>query len=577
MSKGLKKIYKSHVTKCMIIAICFTLLLTVAQIKTAAVQVSDFTDVSAFIPVYESELNYIVEEVNVMNGTSSSTFSPGNSILRADALVTMCRVFQIDVLPYQSYSIPFTDVPANAYYTNYVKWAYHEGIISGTSATTFSPQDPMERQQICLVFLRVCNNQGITLPDNGDTTFLFTDDNLIESIYKEAVYRLYRAGIITGASGAYFHPSDPMMRIHYCLFLFRYYDPELPNSPYDFLKTSGPNLVACRWLCELGTESEIRINNGDWISPSINQDFPNEGYRFCKRTFSNLNGGTTYTVKVRTIKHLTNTDIYSPIQTVYITAKHKYQLELKNWFDSGYSVGHSESSTTSKNKINSYSQAVSNRYLQLFDLDVTYSTSPFQSSLDTCKGTVTGSNLLSNCTHSTQRHDFSLNKSGENYSTIYSNFTSFVQGSNVKTQAYWTQHRTYWDSDMSDGGINRSFSTSNYHIFLLNHFSSDRDLNSKGVLMHELNHQIGAKDHYHEEMEAGDIKTCKRAVANNGNGICSCQDCNDENGTQFRPGSCIMNNSYQSINNSNILCDACKSDILAHLNSHHISPSSTQQ
>ena len=130
---------------------------------------------------------------------------------------------------------------------------------------------------------------------------------------------------------------------------------------------------------------------------------------------------------------------------------------------------------------------------------------------------------------------------------------------------------------MSDGGINRSFSTSNYHIFLLNHFSSDRDLNSKGVLMHELNHQIGAKDHYHEEMEAGDIKTCKRAVANNGNGICSCQDCNDENGTQFRPGSCIMNNSYQSINNSNILCDACKSDILAHLNSHHISPSSTQQ
>ena len=95
------------------------------------------------------------------------------------------------------------------------------------------------------------------------------------------------------------------------------------------------------------------------------------------------------------------------------------EKKMNNWFDSGYSVGHSESSATSKNKINSYSQAVKNRYLQLFDLDVTYSTASFQSSLDTCKGTVTSSNVLSDCTHPTQRHDFSLHKDGDNYN--YSN------------------------------------------------------------------------------------------------------------------------------------------------------------
>ena len=577
MTKGIITIYKSRITKCLVIAICFTFLLTVAQIKATAAQVSDFTDVSAYIPGYESQLNYIVEEVSVMNGTSSTTFSPTNSISRADALVTFCRVFQIDVLPYQSYSIPFTDVPSNAYYSNYVKWAYHEGIVSGTSATTFSPLDPMKRQQICLVFLRVCNNQGVTLPDNGDTTFVFADDSSIGSAYKAAVYRLYRAGIILGAPGAYFHPSDSMIRIHFCLFLFRYYNPERPVAPYEIVKQAGGNSVTCRWRCELGAESEILINNGNWVSPTISIDFPDDGYRYCFKTFSNLNGNTTYVIKIRTIKHLTNTEIYSSLKTVNITTKHKYQFEINNWFDSGYSVGNSESSTTSKNKINNYLQAVSNRYLQLFDLEVTYNTQSFQSSLDSCKGTVTSSNLLSDCIHSTLRHDFALNKSGENYSTIYSNFTSFVQGSNVKTQAYWTQHRTYRNSDMSSGSTNRSFSSGNY-VFLLNRFSSNnRDLYSKGVLMHELNHQIGAKDHYHEEMVSGVVTSCKRSVANGGNGICSNLQCNTKNGTQYRPDSCIMNNSYQDISNSNILCDACKNDILAHLNSHHISPSSTQQ
>jgi len=46
----------------------------------------------------------------------------------------------------------FTDVPANAYYANAVKWAVSEGVTTGTTTTTFSPNSTCTTAQI-LTFL----------------------------------------------------------------------------------------------------------------------------------------------------------------------------------------------------------------------------------------------------------------------------------------------------------------------------------------------------------------------------------------------------------------------------------------
>lgn len=51
---------------------------------------------------------------------------------------------------------PFTDVPANASYYNAVAWAYSNGIISGTTATNFSPMASCRRCQM-VVFLEKFN------------------------------------------------------------------------------------------------------------------------------------------------------------------------------------------------------------------------------------------------------------------------------------------------------------------------------------------------------------------------------------------------------------------------------------
>ena len=49
----------------------------------------------------------------------------------------------------------FTDVAEGTYYTNAVKWAVKNGITSGTSATTFSPNADCSRAQI-VTFLYRC-------------------------------------------------------------------------------------------------------------------------------------------------------------------------------------------------------------------------------------------------------------------------------------------------------------------------------------------------------------------------------------------------------------------------------------
>jgi len=90
-------------------------------------------------------------------------------------------------------------------------------------------------------------------------------------------------------------------------------------------------------------------------------------------------------------------------------------------------------------------------------------------------------------------------------------------------------------------------------------------------LMHELNHQFEANDHYHEAPSG--MSSCMRIAKIGGSGFCSNALCNKNNGTINRPDTCIMNNSRQDISSSNIICgtlnSGCKGNIMSHLRSSH--------
>ena len=227
-----------------------------------------------------------------------------------------------------------------------------------------------------------------------------------------------------------------------------------------------------------------------------------------------------------------------------------YFATVNNYFDNGYSVYYSENTGTSTSKVSGYMNAISNRYHDLFSLEITYNGATYYSSpIDNCKGTVTSSNIDTLCNHSGLWHTDRNN--------VISAFQSAYTGDSITTNVLWSCHLITSTATNGDTNYNRSCSAGTAIIMIERSSLLQRDTNSKGVLMHELNHQFGAVDHYHELRDKNDPTSCKFKD------ICS------ECGAKPRPSSCIMYQSRIDISNEDVICDACKQDILAHLLEHH--------
>ena len=113
-----------------------------------------------------------------------------------------------------STEMPFTDVPADAYYRNAVLWAVENGITGGTSATTFSPDAPCSRGQI-VAFLWRSKQSPMVAAENP-----FMDVNAAD-YYHNAVLWAAENGITGGTGANTFSPDAPCTRAQIVTFLYR--------------------------------------------------------------------------------------------------------------------------------------------------------------------------------------------------------------------------------------------------------------------------------------------------------------------------------------------------------------------
>ncbi|MBP3588487.1 MAG: S-layer homology domain-containing protein, partial [Clostridia bacterium] len=112
-------------------------------------EVMPFADVDADDYYYDAVL-WAVEN-GITAGTSDTTFSPDMTCSRAQIMTFLWRAQQD---PTSDAENPFADVAADAYYSDAVVWAVENGITSGTSATTFSPNNNCTRAQIVTFLFR---------------------------------------------------------------------------------------------------------------------------------------------------------------------------------------------------------------------------------------------------------------------------------------------------------------------------------------------------------------------------------------------------------------------------------------
>lgn len=117
----------------------------------------------------------------------------------------------------------FTDVPDNAYYTPYVLWASSSFIASPTGESSFSPDKPISREEICSMLYNYAYIKNFQLkPTVAHRTF--PDSTAISSNCLEAVSTLQLTGVITGRSDGCFLPQGSATRAEVSTMLMRFVD-----------------------------------------------------------------------------------------------------------------------------------------------------------------------------------------------------------------------------------------------------------------------------------------------------------------------------------------------------------------
>lgn len=109
----------------------------------------------------------------------------------------------------------FVDVSADAYYAKAVAWAVEQGIVSGTSATTFSPDVVCTRAQSVAFLYRAFGTRT-------DKAAGFSDVSA-DAYYADAVAWAVENGVVSGIGGGLFAPDQDCARGQIVAFLYRAY------------------------------------------------------------------------------------------------------------------------------------------------------------------------------------------------------------------------------------------------------------------------------------------------------------------------------------------------------------------
>ena len=168
---------------------------------------------------YHDGVHYCLEE-GLMTGTSATTFAP-NMITNRAMVVTI--LYRLEGSPAVNASHPFTDLTAD-WYKDAVIWAYNNSIVNGTSATTFAPDQVVTREQIATMLYRYAQYKGYDVSHRNDLT-QFPDRNEASSWALDALKWAVAEGLISGAvkdNQTILLPQGEAARCQFATILYRF-------------------------------------------------------------------------------------------------------------------------------------------------------------------------------------------------------------------------------------------------------------------------------------------------------------------------------------------------------------------
>ena len=178
------------------------------------VETSPFSDVSTSAYYYEAVK--WAQEKSITGGIGNGLFGPNQPCTRAQIVTFLWRAVGSPVV---NYAMNMSDVPEGSYYTEAVRWALSEGIVTGTTENTFSPDSECTRAQAVAFLFRYAASEAVTLQEQVSG---FSDADSVPGYALPAMNWALAEEIVQG-NGSKLMPNDSCTRAQIVTFLFRAY------------------------------------------------------------------------------------------------------------------------------------------------------------------------------------------------------------------------------------------------------------------------------------------------------------------------------------------------------------------
>ena len=178
------------------------------------VETSPFSDVSTSAYYYEAVK--WAQKKGITGGIGNGLFGPNQPCTRAQIVTFLWRAAGSPVV---NYAMNMSDVPEGSYYAEAVRWALSEGIATGTTENTFSPDSECTRAQAVAFLFRYAASEAVTLQELVSG---FSDADSVPGYALPAMNWALAEEIVQG-NGSKLMPNDSCTRAQIVTFLFRAY------------------------------------------------------------------------------------------------------------------------------------------------------------------------------------------------------------------------------------------------------------------------------------------------------------------------------------------------------------------
>ena len=178
------------------------------------VETSPFGDVSTSAYYYEAVK--WAQKKGITGGIGNGLFGPNQPCTRAQIVTFLWRAAGSPVV---NYAMNMSDVPEGSYYAEAVRWALSEGIATGTTGSTFSPDETCTRAQAVAFLFRYTASEAVTLQELVSG---FSDADSVPGYALPAMNWALAEEIVQG-NGSKLMPNDSCTRAQIVTFLFRAY------------------------------------------------------------------------------------------------------------------------------------------------------------------------------------------------------------------------------------------------------------------------------------------------------------------------------------------------------------------